>query len=512
MLLTQAAPRARKMLEALTGMIDAEDTLAANRSRKSLLKALADSRGSFATGLASIRAYLLSGDVKFIKDFNNRWETNSSRFSTIKNSRNIFSSEQVKFFKIYESVRQEFEQLPDEMFRIRGSDKWNQGIWLLGNEAAPRGARAIIIINGMIIGQEKLMLNDVNTLKSESNSLVNIVIIVAVIGLIFGIIIAWSNIVSITKPLKRVISNLSEGSDIVVNASEVVSSGAQSLAEDASSQAAAIEETSSSIEEMAAMTKNNAANASEANSLMKNAKQIVSDANDSMGNLTGSMEEISKASEETSKIIKTIDEIAFQTNLLALNAAVEAARAGEAGAGFAVVADEVRNLALRAADAAKNTASLIEGTVKKINDGSILVTETNEAFEKMAENTGKVGGIVGEITAASSEQAEGISQINKAIAQMDSIVQRNAASAEESASGSEELSAQAAEIKVSVEDLKGMIGSIEDRQQQAIKLYGQPDDKNVQQKIFATKKELVKAKEISPEQVIPMHDDDFEDF
>ena len=137
------------------------------------------------------------------------------------------------------------------------------------------------------------------------------------------------------------------------------------------------------------MTKQNADNAGQANSLMSGTKQVVATANESMGRLTESMGEITRASEETSKIIKTIDEIAFQTNLLALNAAVEAARAGEAGAGFAVVADEVRNLAMRAADAAKNTANLIEGTVKKVKDGSDLVSQTNEAFQQVAGSSAK---------------------------------------------------------------------------------------------------------------------------
>jgi methyl-accepting chemotaxis protein len=131
---------------------------------------------------------------------------------------------------------------------------------------------------------------------------------------------------------------------------------------------------------MSSMTRQNAEHAQQADGLMQEANQVVRRANDSMVELDTSMNEISKASEETSKIIKTIDEIAFQTNLLALNAAVEAARAGEAGAGFAVVADEVRNLAMRAADAAKNTAQLLEGTVKKVNDGTALVSRTNEEF------------------------------------------------------------------------------------------------------------------------------------
>jgi methyl-accepting chemotaxis protein len=177
-----------------------------------------------------------------------------------------------------------------------------------------------------------------------------------------------------------------------------------------------------------------------------------------MDRLTSSMLEISAASEETSKIIKTIDEIAFQTNLLALNAAVEAARAGEAGAGFAVVADEVRNLAVRAAEAAKNTSNLLEGTVKKVNEGSELVNETSSEFSQVASRAEKMSKLIGEISAASAEQAQGIEQINKAVSEMDKVVQQNAASAEESASASEEMNAQAVSMKTFVNQLLAVIG------------------------------------------------------
>ncbi|HCY85872.1 MAG TPA: methyl-accepting chemotaxis protein, partial [Desulfobacteraceae bacterium] len=141
------------------------------------------------------------------------------------------------------------------------------------------------------------------------------------------------------------------------------------------------------------------------------------------------------------------------TNLLALNAAVEAARAGEAGAGFAVVADEVRNLAMRAADAAKDTAELIEGTVKKVTDGSEIVAATNEAFTRVAQSSDKVGTLVSEISLASEEQSSGIEQVNTAITEMDRVVQQNAANAEESASAAEEMSAQAEQLKEYVDDL-----------------------------------------------------------
>jgi len=208
----------------------------------------------------------------------------------------------------------------------------------------------------------------------------------------------------------------------------VVSS--QTLSEAATQQAASLEETSASLEQMSSMTRQNAENARHADQLMKGANEIVSKANQAMAELTTSMEKISRSSEETSKIIRTIDEIAFQTNLLALNAAVEAARAGEAGAGFAVVADEVRNLAMRAAEAAKNTSALIEGTVKRIDDGSALVKSTDQAFAEVAANTTKVGGLVDEIAVASNEQALGIEQLNKAVSEIDKSTQQNSANAD----------------------------------------------------------------------------------
>jgi methyl-accepting chemotaxis protein len=206
------------------------------------------------------------------------------------------------------------------------------------------------------------------------------------------------------------------------------------------------------------MVKQNAENAVQANRLMEDAKKIVEHSSKSMGNLTSSMHEISVASEDTQKIIKTIDEIAFQTNLLALNAAVEAARAGEAGAGFAVVADEVRNLAMRAADAAKNTAGLIEATVKKVKEGSESVATTNQEFSEIALSVNKSGELVGEIAAASTEQAQGIQQINQAVSEMEKVVQQNSATAEESAAASEEMNAQAEQMKAYVVGLTNIVG------------------------------------------------------
>ena len=294
-------------------------------------------------------------------------------------------------------------------------------------------------------------LKEIENIKNEHNAELfgrfkdyfrNMLIIILVTSLI-GILTSLLTVRSVSRALKGIIGGMSGASREVTTSASQVSSASQELAEGASEQAASIEETSSSLEEMASMTGQNADNANQANQLMAGTTETVSRASETMDKLTTSMGEISRASEETSKIIKTIDEIAFQTNLLALNAAVEAARAGEAGAGFAVVADEVRNLAMRAAEAAKNTANLIEGTVKKVKEGSELVGKTDAEFREVALSVGKSGELVGEISAASHEQAQGIEQINKAVSEMDKVVQQNAANAEEAASASEEMNAQA---------------------------------------------------------------------
>ena len=262
----------------------------------------------------------------------------------------------------------------------------------------------------------------------------------------------------ITRPINRIVAGMTDGAEQVAAASSQVSSSSQHLAEGASEQASSLEETSSSLEELSSMAKQNADNAGQAKSMMQEAKTVVDKANQQMAELIEAIGEITRSSEETGKIIKTIDEIAFQTNLLALNAAVEAARAGEAGAGFAVVADEVRNLAMRSAEAAKNTSELIEKTIKAVHNGNQLTVATQEAFKANADISGKVNQLVDEIATASDEQAHGVDQINTAVTEMDKVTQQTAANAEESASASEELNAQSIQMRGFVEELMAVVG------------------------------------------------------
>ncbi len=297
--------------------------------------------------------------------------------------------------------------------------------------------------------------------KDSAVALARIALTLGAVVMVVGGLLAFFLGRGISSLLKRVSLSLHEGAEQVAAAAGEVSSSSQTLAEGASQQAAAVEETSAALEEVGAMIKQDADNARQADALMKEANQVIQSADESMKKLTTSMDEISAASSETQKIVKTIDEIAFQTNLLALNAAVEAARAGEAGAGFAVVADEVRNLAMRAAEAAKNTSNLIEGTVQKITTGNALVSETSDSFYVASQSTTRIGTIISEMAGAASQQADAITQVTKAIHEIDAVTQSNAAAAEESASASEELNAQAEMMQGSVEQLSEMVGGAE---------------------------------------------------
>ncbi len=268
-------------------------------------------------------------------------------------------------------------------------------------------------------------------------------LVLVIVGVAFSVAIGFGITRSVSHELGLVARSLSENSENVLAAASSLSTSANHLSEGASEAAASLEETSASMEEMSETTSQNASNAGQAKSLADDAVSNVEKANVSMNSMMGSMTDISSRGEQIRKIIKMIDEIAFQTNLLALNAAVEAARAGEAGAGFAVVADEVRGLARRAAEAASNTATLIEETSLKIKDGTSLVEQMNADFRKLAAAVREVTALVGGISAASDEQSRGITGVSTAVVQLDHVTQRNAANAEEIAAAAEQLTAQA---------------------------------------------------------------------
>jgi methyl-accepting chemotaxis protein len=255
------------------------------------------------------------------------------------------------------------------------------------------------------------------------------------------------NLNSVIESFNEVLHGINASAGQVATGSKQVSDSTQMLAQGSTEQASAIEEVTASLEQISAQTNQNAVNASKANELALDAKEDAIRGNSQMKDMVNAMNEINDSSSNISKIIKVIDEIAFQTNILSLNAAVEAARAGQYGKGFAVVAQEVRNLAARSASAAKETTSLIEDSIKKVEAGSNIANETAMALNKIVEVVSKATNLVGEIAIASNEQAAGIAQVNQAIMEVSQVVQANSTTSEENATSSEELSNQAEMLK-----------------------------------------------------------------
>lgn len=282
------------------------------------------------------------------------------------------------------------------------------------------------------------------------------------LGLGLGIVLAAGLITtlvarSVARPLKNLTVTLRENADQVKREAEQVAGSSQSLAEGTSQQAASLEEASASVEEISSMTKQNAKGAQNAKTLANQTRQAAEGGSGDMEHMTRAMEEMKTASANVAKVIRTIDEIAFQTNILALNAAVEAARAGEAGMGFAVVADEVRNLAQRSAQAAKETAELIENALQKSERGAHLSVQVAQGLGQIVTKARQVDELVAQIATASSEQSQGLTQIGLAFSEMDKVTQTSAANAEEGAAAAAELSGQADVLKEAVTQLTELV-------------------------------------------------------
>ncbi|MEG2143896.1 MAG: methyl-accepting chemotaxis protein [Oscillospiraceae bacterium] len=263
-----------------------------------------------------------------------------------------------------------------------------------------------------------------------------------------------ASFMSFSEKMSDTLAKIDDVSVEVANSSEIVSTGAQALSQGATEQASSVEELSATIAEMTSQITTNAKTAKNANDISAAAGTGVVKSNEKMTEMIKAMNEISQMSGEISKIIKTIDDIAFQTNILALNAAVEAARAGAAGKGFAVVADEVRNLAGKSAEAAKNTTTLIAGTVSAISNGTKIADETARSLVEIMGDAKRATDMMLIVAKASDAQANGAIQISQGVDAISSVVQTNAATAQESAASSEELSGEAEMLKQLVSQFK----------------------------------------------------------
>lgn len=354
----------------------------------------------------------------------------------------------------------------------------------------------------------------------DASKLSTAAIIFAVIAMLLGVVLSISIgiilSIAISKPINKIVEELLKGSEQVASASEQLSESSQQLAEGSSEQAASIEETSSTLNETSSMVQQNNENTRQASLLSSEARKSSEKGNNEMNDMLIAMEDIKKSSGEISKIIKVIDDIAFQTNILSLNAAVEAARAGEAGAGFAVVAEEVRNLAQRSAQAAKDTAVMIETSVERAAAGVGIAQKVAESLAEITEKSEKVNSIMDEINIASQEQAQGIIQINKAVTQMEQVTQSIAANAEESAAASEQLNAQAENMKEIVGNLTKLVNGIEagrELMESRAKSESKKSSISKSKKIAevksgkATAYSSSKSRAVNPDDVIPLEDD-----
>ncbi|HXJ41326.1 MAG TPA: methyl-accepting chemotaxis protein [Bryobacteraceae bacterium] len=300
---------------------------------------------------------------------------------------------------------------------------------------------------------------DGSVATNQASTGITVILLILCVAIGSGTLSVFFIVRSVNSSLMGAVNELAQGAEQIAGAAHQVSTASQSLAQGSSEQAASLEETSASSEEINSMAQQNANNCGEAATLMSESQQRVARTNEALGQMVIAMAEISSSSGKIAKIIRVIDEIAFQTNILALNAAVEAARAGEAGMGFAVVADEVRNLAQRCAQAAKDTAGLIEESIAKSNEGKLKTDLVASEIHSIIEQSSKVKTLVDNVNAGSVEQARGIDQVTRAVGQMGQVTQQTAATAEESAAAAEELSAQSESLQVIVGQLTALVTS-----------------------------------------------------
>jgi methyl-accepting chemotaxis protein len=350
--------------------------------------------------------------------------------------------------------------LHDQMYQMASKHDTDASLAILGNEFVPF-ANQLQARSGTIVElQTEQMAQEAANVKSIQTQSFTLTILMLLVCAAVGVAVVLI-VLGINRSLLATATSLSDGAAQIAAAATQVSSSSQSLAQGATEQAAAIEETSASAEQINSMARRSTDSSRATAELVSDSQQRVRLANQNLEDMVVAMNDLSESSGQIAKIIKVIDEIAFQTNILALNAAVEAARAGEAGMGFAVVAEEVRNLAQRSAQAAKDTAALIEDSIAKTTSSKTKVDQVAVTMRAITEESGRIKVLIDGVSQGSEEQSRGIEQIGKAITQIEKATQNAAANSEESAAAAEELSAQSETLREIIDQLRMMVSSEE---------------------------------------------------
>lgn len=357
------------------------------------------------------------------------------------------------------TLRAGFDRARIKYVGLVEANKADEAKAVLGSEVMPAFERSIVHATKVFDWNAKNGTSTAEQIDRLVDQARLVVGLVAGLAIVLGVGAGWYMARSTDRSLRTITEQIHASAEQTAAAAVQVASASQTLADGSTKQAASLEETSASLEEIASMTKRNAESAGQAKTYSNQTRAAAEAGVARTSEMTQAMDAIKASSTSIAKIVKTIDEIAFQTNILALNAAVEAARAGEAGAGFAVVADEVRQLAQRSAQSAKETAERIEESVARSEAGVQISTKVAVSFEEIVTKARLVDELVAEIATASSEQSQGIDQVNMAVSQMDKVTQANAATSEEAASASEELSAQAKTMRDAVVGLQHLVGT-----------------------------------------------------